>query len=343
MELARIGTRAAAAIALSIALAAQCPATPTVGPAGELLCGLMGCVYGADDRREPHEVRSEQVRRWADSTVALFEAGMVTEDPESGQATLTTKPFLVAPVGLAGQVELCAEEPYRGQSKGAFCSGALVGEDLILTAGHCVESEDECRNGVKFVFGFRAEEGGQPPAQVPAGEVYGCSRLLARMDVWAGPDYALIQLDRPVRGHAPLRVRRSGTPPVGSPLTVIGHPLGLPTKIAGGASVRTAAENGFFAANLDVYGGNSGSPVLNTVTGEVEGVAVRAIPTFVYDEERGCAKRGSRMDDYKQGTEVSLVDGLRPLLPAPRRPRTGAISALELPSAGRVSFDGGPR
>lgn len=36
-------------------------------------------------------------------------------------------------------------------------------------------------------------------------------------------------------------------------------PAGLPTKIAGGATMRDASPNGYYVANLDTYGGNSGS------------------------------------------------------------------------------------
>src|SRR5262249_3665943 len=79
----------------------------------------------------------------------------------------------------------------------------------------------------------------------------------------------------------PIALRRSGAIGAGTRLYVIGHPSGLPAKFADGAEVRTASDPAFFTANLDTYGGNSGSPVFNAATHEVEGVLVRATTDFV--------------------------------------------------------------
>ena len=61
--------------------------------------------------------------------------------------------------------------------------------------------------------------------------------------------------------HGALPIRREGAPSVGTPLVVSGHPAGIPLKIAGGATVRSSQHPEYFDANLDTYGGNSGSPV----------------------------------------------------------------------------------
>jgi V8-like Glu-specific endopeptidase len=55
---------------------------------------------------------------------------------------------------------------------------------------------------------------------------------------------------------------------------VIGHPCGLPLKYAPGAYVCDVNET-CFSADLDVYSGNSGSPVFDSKTHEVIGMAVR--------------------------------------------------------------------
>ena len=84
-------------------------------------------------------------------------------------------------------------------------------------------------------------------------------------------DFALIQLDRKVTDRRILDYRRKGRISKGENLVVIGHPSGLPTKIADGAYVKSL-KNKFFRANLDTYGGNSGSAVFNANTGVVEGI-----------------------------------------------------------------------
>ncbi|WP_420540401.1 S46 family peptidase (plasmid) [Paenibacillus polymyxa] len=49
----------------------------------------------------------------------------------------------------------------------------------------------------------------------------------------------------------------------------------IKSGFAVGAAVRDNPPNAFFVANLDTYGGNSGSPVFNSDTHEVEGILVR--------------------------------------------------------------------
>ncbi len=277
-------------------------------------------IYGPDDRREPDEVSSSRIKGWADSTVALFQTDGVKTDDKTKQAALTSHPFSKAGVKTPDNpfgewVELCADEKYKGQGQGAFCSGSLVAEDLIMTAGHCVEDEEQCKAGIKFVFGFRADKDGKAPAGVSSDEVYGCAGVVARKLEMKGPDFTIVKLDRPVTNHKPLRVRRSGAPPAGTPLTVIGHPVGLPTKVAGGASIRKDDAGGYLVGNLDTYGGNSGSAVINTVTGEIEGILVRGDTDFVYDEKRKCAKSNHAMDDTGRGEDVTLVGNVLQFIP----------------------------
>jgi V8-like Glu-specific endopeptidase len=52
------------------------------------------------------------------------------------------------------------------------------------------------------------------------------------------------------------------------PVYILGHPCGLPLKYSAGAQVRGIDES-FFSADLNVYCGNSGSPVIDRDTHEV--------------------------------------------------------------------------
>lgn len=283
-------------------------------------------IYGADDRRELSQVQSPTVKAWADATVAIFQAGSVTADAEKKTSALTTKPFDKAGVRTPEQpwgtaVDLCPDEPYKGQGAGAFCSGSLVGPDLVMTAGHCMETEEECK-AAKFVFGFAAGKDGQPSASVSTDEVYSCGKLVAQKLEGNGPDYAIVKLDREVTNHKPLRLRRSGNPPNGTPLVVIGHPVGLPTKVAGGASIRQDDKGGYLVSNLDTYGGNSGSAVLNAVTGEVEGILVRGGADFEYDAERKCARSVKTMNDTGRGEDVTLVSNVASFVPDANKPKS---------------------
>jgi len=304
-------------VGLAAAVAGAAPAKKPFKPKG---------IYGPDDRRELSQVQSANVKSWADSTVAIFAGAQVTADAEKKTSALTTKPFdkagvrtPEAPWGAA--VELCPDEPYKGQQAGAFCSGSLVGPDLVMTAGHCMETEEECK-AAKFVFGFAAGKDGQPAGNVSTDEVYSCGKLVAQKLEGIGSDYAIVKLDREVKNHKPLRLRRSGNPPNGTPLVVIGHPVGLPTKVAGGASIRQDDKGAFLVANLDTYGGNSGSAVFNSVTGEVEGILVRGGADFEYDEARKCAKSVRTMNDTGRGEDVTLASQVTSFVPDANKPKT---------------------
>ncbi|MEE8424304.1 MAG: serine protease [Elusimicrobiota bacterium] len=263
-------------------------------------------IYGDDDRLDIYEVASPKLKEMARSTVGLFKASAVTV--EDGKANLRTSSY-------GSSYNLCQDEPFRDQRSGAFCSGSLVGPDLIMTAGHCITSEYSCK-GTKFVFGFSIDsKGGSTPSSVPASEVYGCAELIVREQVGRGADYALLRLDRTVANHAPLKISREGVPPKGTPLIVIGHPSGLPTKVAGGASVRDPDRTGYFVANLDTYGGNSGSAVFNAYSGEVVGILVRGETDFVWDSRNSCRRSNECSDDGCRGEDVTNVGELASLIP----------------------------
>lgn len=233
-------------------------------------------IYGDDDRLDLFQVKDPRLLAWADSTVALFPDYAVAMDAAAGTARLATRPY-------GPSNNLCPTEPFYDQQEGAFCSGFLVGQDIIATAGHCVTDENSCKN-MRFVFSFVIhKEGRATPEVVPAGEVYGCKKLWRRQEEDTGADWALVWLDRRVARHKPLKLNRTGAIANGTKLVMIGHPSGLPTKVAGGNTyVRDASPKGYFVANTDSYHGNSGSVVLNARTGLVEGILVRGEADYDY-------------------------------------------------------------
>ncbi|OGR69357.1 MAG: hypothetical protein A2179_07500 [Elusimicrobia bacterium GWC2_63_65] len=255
-------------------------------------------IYGSDDRLDIYQVSDARLLKLADSTVGLFNSYDITV--AGSKAKLATESY-------AEGYGLCKEEPFYDQVTGAFCSGSLVAPDIIMTAGHCVKSEDACKD-TKFVFGFAVKTKGVMPNEVPASEVYGCSQLIGREQVGTGADWALIRLDRKVAGHAPLKYNTADTVKNGDPLIVIGHPAGLPTKIAGGATVRDASPKGYYVANLDTYGGNSGSAVFNGRTGVIEGILVRGENDYVYKD--GCRVSNVCASDACRGEDVTKLSAI---------------------------------
>lgn len=256
-------------------------------------------VYGDDDRLDLHQVTDAGLLKLADSTVALFNSSSVTVDPDKGIAQLKTRSY-------ASEYGLCKDEPFYEQKNGAFCSGFLVGEDLLLTAGHCIRTETACKS-TRFVFGFGIKDKNNFPDTVDVQDVYECKALVARTEQSTGADFAVIRLDRKVANHAPLALNRKTDPAQGTALVVIGHPAGLPTKVAAGASVRDPNKNGYFIANLDTYGGNSGSAVFNSKTHEVEGILVRGETDYKYDSAKGCYRSNICANDKCRGEDVTKI------------------------------------
>ena len=239
-------------------------------------------IYGEDNRREYFEVADETYRELSRSTVALTsvrnlnQRGSITEI--SGRK-------------VGDVMNLCKDEPYREQPFGAHCSGFLVGPKTIVTAGHCVQTAADCRN-TKFVFDYKKESQGQRFYEVPTQNVYSCGKLIKSVvnSGYGGDnnDYAVVELDRVVTDRSPLTFRRSGKIANDEDLVVMGHPSGLPLKIADGAYVRNNDNSIYFRANLDTYGGNSGSAVFNATTGEVEGILVNGDEDYVKAPGKSC-------------------------------------------------------
>ncbi len=257
-------------------------------------------VYGDDNRLDVYESNNALFIELAKSTAAMVPVGAIAsrngEKVISGQ-TMRAQGY-------------CASERFSNQITAARCSGFLVGPKLLVTAGHCIENVSECASN-KWVFDYKVENGGTVNITVPTSSVYGCSRIVSRsLQGGNGDDYALVELDREVTDRAPLKFRKTGRVAVGTNLVVIGHPTGLPTKIADGAVVRSVTSI-FFRANLDTYGGNSGSAVFDARTGVVEGILVRGENDYVNNGScratNYCSATGCRGEDV---THITNVRGL---------------------------------
>lgn len=252
-------------------------------------------IYGEDNRVDVYQVQREDIRTLADSTLALIPKQDLYNNGKDGFAHKPTK--------YGWERELCSDEAFFEQPTSANCSGSLVGADLIATAGHCVKNTADCQNYL-YVFGYRMTDAATAPLTSMYDDVYACKELVYR-EYSSKQDYALIRLDRPVLNRPPVRLQQQPVQP-GDELFVIGHPAGLPTKVADGATVRSVSK-GYFTANLDTYGGNSGSAVFNARTNEVVGILVRGEMDFDYDSTRSCNMSYRCQDDDCRGEDVTDI------------------------------------
>lgn len=231
-------------------------------------------IYGADDRVDIYAVVDGQQLNVSQATCLLVDVSELTNNG-NGTYTLSTSPWTTS-----GGVTVCSDEPFRGQLTAGFCTGFLIGDNLLATAGHCISSSD-C-NATAFVFGFLQIGPSTPPTTViSADNVYFCNGIVNRQ-LGGEFDHSIVQLDRDVVNRSPLPIRRTGVVANSDPLFVVGHGITLPMKAAAGAEVKNAnGSTAWFQSNLDTYGGNSGSPVFGINSGVVEGILVRGAPDFV--------------------------------------------------------------
>ena len=198
-------------------------------------------IYGSDDRLDFYEESSTVLRELSRSTAAMIYPKNLRG---VGDKTVITAQSHGVGYGL------CKEEPFFEQPIAADCSAFLVGPKTLVTAGHCVRDQSGCES-VRFVFDYKLENAGQSQFEVSNSQVYKCKKLIKSVfNAWGGDktDYAVIELEREVTDRSPLKFRTSGKISDHEDLVVMGHPSGLPLKIAGGAYVRSNTHDIYFDA-----------------------------------------------------------------------------------------------
>jgi V8-like Glu-specific endopeptidase len=255
-------------------------------------------IYGPDNRIDVYQSNDPLLRDLSYSTAAMI----INSNLKSTSSGVTVEAPLLKQV-----YKLCSSERFKDQLTAANCSGTLIDKDIILTAGHCMTSKMDC-SAYSWVFDYRATSGKQLSVQVPTSSVYKCQKVIAQKNDYKNNiDFALIKLDRKVTDRSSVNMRLSGSVTIGDKLALIGHPRGLPTKIAAGGLVQKLG-NGFFQANLDAYSINSGSGVFNEITGELEGILISGRNDFEQDSS-GCV-RSSVYSDQEGAEFVTKVESI---------------------------------
>jgi len=253
--------------------------------------GLDYAQYGHDSREDVFAIQSRGERELADSTVALIRNSKLHH--QGNVVQLVTQNY-------GREENLCDEERFTEQGEAAFCSGAFIGNDLVLTAGHCVHDQAECDH-VSALFGFALHYAGEVPSHFSPSEIYACAEVVERQQA-RGVDFEILRLGRVVQNHRALEVETESKLVQHDPLFTIGYPMGIPAKLAHGKVVSSRNSHSF-GATLDTYAGNSGSPVFNETTYRIEGVLVQGRNDFKKDSLRGC-KISALYDENESSAET---------------------------------------
>lgn len=254
-------------------------------------------IYGEDNRLEPYEIQDPILREQGFSSVALVGKKKYQENSD-GSLELNRESY-----GQANN--LCASEKFVEQLSPAFCSGVLVGRNLVLTAGHCLEKSRDCQN-TRFIFDFENSQRGRPAlVHVAANLVFRCKNIFVPSKKL---DYALVELDRDVPDRRPQKFERSEEIELGLEVGAVGYPQGLPMKFVDSAKVRKVSKN-HFETNLDTYSGNSGSPVFERISGRLLGILIEGDDDFVKTKE-GCFISKHCSDQSCSGEKVLKVNAI---------------------------------
>lgn len=228
-------------------------------------------VYGRDNRQDVYQSTNALHKKLAASTAGMIKISDLQKSSNGTYDLLNTKT-------LEEAMNLCPSEAFSDQPIAPRCSGFLVGPDTLVTAGHCYRGQEPtefaCSN-YAWVFDYDMKsESSDPTKSISASNVYKCKQVISSA-LTSSYDFAIVKLDRAVTGRAPLKFRTSGRITTSSSLVVIGHPTGLPTKIADGGKVTRNFENTTFSTNLDTFHGNSGSAVFDARNGIIEGILIQ--------------------------------------------------------------------
>lgn len=229
-------------------------------------------IYGADNRLDWFESPGQTKDYWAKATLALIPTNALSS--KDGRV-------LISGTSYENSAGLCPGNRFAEQPTAAFCSGFLVSEDLVVTAGHCIRDFNDCKR-TNFIFDFAKTSENQEEYWVSQSSVYQCGEIVTQRT--GAEDYALIRLNRKVVDRVPLNVRRGGRLSPGEQVMLVGHPMGMPSKISDGGFVQSAGDR--IIASVDAFAANSGSVIFNSRTGLVEGILVAGEADFKY--KNGC-------------------------------------------------------
>ena len=299
--------RSRVSLILLLGLAIGCGSSEEVF-AGELTAPV---VYGEDDRVEVFNHPDADLRSIArESIVALILTSWIERGPDG---TYAPAPSVQSLGELHG---LCPDELFVDQPAAAVCSGVLIDDDLVLTAGHCIDSRMPC-DGYAYVFNYHLDDPTHL-AVIRDEDVYSCARVVSQGSPLGSdytPDFALVQLDRPVEGaHAPASIRPATPLSERESLAMIGFGSGLPAKIDSGGTVADprADRLDFFVANVDAFQGHSGSATFDSEN-RLAGILIGGLaPDYVTLDDESC----ERVAVYEDSQAAEVVHNIAPIVAA---------------------------
>ena len=133
------------------------------------------------------------------------------------------------------------------------CTATHIGDGIVLTAGHCVETYNCSASKYNVTWNYRQNnQRGDFTSR--------CVEVLATKNS-NGKDYAILRYNR--TPEAFLDVNKTDKPQRGDELTILSHPKGSPLSWSGWCQHEGNYSTYKFSYRCDTQGGSSGAVVLN--------------------------------------------------------------------------------
>ncbi len=264
------------------------------------LNSAIAAIYGIDNRMDVNQLpHLKEISRAVGAAI-----------PKNFLVQNTDRTYTITDVEMAAgssTANLCSDERFGNQPTVSNCTGFVVGDRYLVTAGHCVLPNGIVDNDEKNPFcesfswylDFNLKSNGKAVTEsIPENRIYHCKRMIRAENTEIpglpealkfGNDFAVIELDRPI--SAEIKILKISTKPIAKfeQVFTIGHPTGLPAKFSGFSPVIDLKTPRYFEVALDTQGGNSGGPVFNTKK-EVVGILVSGHPVDYYTDPKGCMR-----------------------------------------------------
>lgn len=131
-------------------------------------------IYGNDNRQDAYAVKNPLYLKLAKSTAVQVGLKNVSIN--------TNLQVVLEGMDLTQEMGLCASERYSEQLSVGRCSGFLVGEDTLVTAGHCATTQAECEAHA-WVFDYKITDPNDLSinTKVDPRNVYLCKKLVSQI------------------------------------------------------------------------------------------------------------------------------------------------------------------
>ena len=195
----------------------------------------------------------------------------------------------------AHQGPVGAMESKNIDSSSKFCSGTLIGDDLYLTASHCVDGSTV---GKFVAFDYEVAKAGTKALKP---QVHHKIVKVEEEGAKVGLDYAILRLEGKPGEKFGFTKINTDEPTKGLLTTIIQHPSGNPKKVEVG-NVATIEDVYLSYSELDTEPGSSGSGVLDD-KGKVYAVHTNG----------GCYSSGGANRGVKMSTIIKKSNIIRTL------------------------------